>query len=100
DRGHRRDGRGRTKTFDTSDDEGETTMTTAADRFTDDVLISWDSYDCYASTAELGLSEVDSDALREMCREHDEDYRTAEAEVLAWVRHRTAELTVSRKPID
>ena len=72
-------------------------MTTAADRFTDDVLISWDSYDCYASTAKLGLSETDSDALRGMCDESEEDYATAESEVLTWIRQRTADLTVSRE---
>lgn len=61
-------------------------MTTAADRFTDAIATSWDSSDPYELTAELGLSEVDADALRTFCEEAGDDYHTAEAEVLAYVR--------------
>lgn len=61
-------------------------MTLAADRFTDSVLESWDSFDCYESTLRLGLSDTDSDALWKMCQESGDNYTAAESEVLAWIR--------------
>ncbi len=70
--------------------------TEAADRFVDGISVSWDNRDCYEATAEKGLSETDEDSLRALCDETDEDYKTAEAEVLAFVRShlaRTAEVS-------
>lgn len=63
-------------------------MTTAAKKFLDAVAISWDSREPWENTARLGLAEVDADALREMCG--DEDYTTAEAEVLVAVCEKVA----------
>ena len=64
--------------------------TAAADRFTNAVLVSWDHVDCWARTAQDGLAEPDVNALRELCEEGGEDYETAEAEVLAFVREKVA----------
>lgn len=61
-------------------------MTTAAERFLDAVSVSWDSFTPWEATAREGLSEVDEDALREMCDESGEDYDAAEAAVLDAVR--------------
>lgn len=61
-------------------------MTTAADRFIDAVMVSWDSRGPWEATAKKGLADVDEDALRSFCDESGDDYDTAEAEVLEYVR--------------
>ena len=38
-------------------------MTESADRFTDEILVSWDHLDCWERTAAEGLSEVDEATL-------------------------------------
>ncbi len=66
-------------------------MTTAADRFTDSALTAWDHRDCWTATAEKGyLAEPDADALRTLCEETGDDFDTAEAEVLEFVRAKAA----------
>lgn len=65
-------------------------MTSAASRFLDEVMVSWDSSEPWENTAALGLSDVDSDALRTYCDESDEDYAEAEAEVLSFVRRKVS----------
>lgn len=65
-------------------------MTTAADRFTDAILVAWDSRAPWEATDAKGLSEVDEDALRALCDESGEDYDTADAEVMAFVRRKLA----------
>jgi hypothetical protein len=66
--------------------EPETTMTTAASRFTSGIQTSWDHRDCYEQTARRGLSDVDTEALRAICEETGEDYDAAESEVMDFVR--------------
>lgn len=61
-------------------------MTTAANRFLDAVLASWDSLEPWEATAAKGLAEADEDALQAFCDEAGEDYQVAEAEVLTCVR--------------
>lgn len=65
-------------------------MASAAERFLSEIEQSWDRLDPYEATAEKGLSEVDEDALRSYCGESEEDYQTAEAEVLSFVRAKVA----------
>jgi hypothetical protein len=69
-----------------------TPMTTVADRFTDEIQETWDNADCYLDTAEKGLSETDAETLAAYCDESGDDYATAEAEVMAFVRRRAAEI--------
>lgn len=65
-----------------------TMTTTAADRFTDAILVAWDSREPWEATDAKGLSQVDEDALLALCDESYEDYDSAEAEVLAFVRRK------------
>lgn len=61
-------------------------MTTAASRFIEAILISWDSFEPYENTAKDGLADVDADAIQTFCDESDEDFSEAETEVLAFIR--------------
>lgn len=63
-------------------------MTTAADRFTDAILVSWDSREPWLMTAERGLSDYDAQALRDLCAETGDDYETSAADVLRFVRQK------------
>ncbi len=68
----------------------EIKMTTAADRFTDTILASWDNRDCWEQTAAKGLAVPDQDELRDICKETGDDYVEAERQVLEFVRERVA----------
>jgi hypothetical protein len=63
--------------------------TTAADRFTDEILECWPA-EAFRATAEKGLSAADAAELRNASDAAGEDYATAEAEVLAFVRDHLA----------
>ncbi len=62
--------------------------TAAATRFIDAIRVSWDSRSPYEATAKNGLSDVDADALRDICDETGESYEDAEAEVMDSIRRR------------
>lgn len=68
-----------------------TRKTTAARKFFDAVLVSWDSREPWENTAVNGaLFDEDGDALRSFCETTGEDFDAAEADVMALIRDHLA----------
>ena len=66
-------------------------FTIAADRFTDAIYVSWDSFTPWDDTAREGLSDVDCGTLRLFCEETGEDFDLSRQQVEGFVRaHRDA----------
>ncbi len=58
----------------------------AAAAFLKAIYTAWDHLACWTDTDARGLSEVDEESLTALCDEHEEEYATAEREVMAAIR--------------
>ena len=62
-------------------------MTKAAKRFIKEIHVGWTFRDPWEATANYGmLADVDQDELYAICDETGDDYATAEAEVMDYIR--------------